>query len=91
MAVKGRYQVRKAAGQYWLLDMEQTGVDRLKYVMLNESGAYIWELYERLQSEEGVAEELHREFGISVEEALADVRQFLKQIEGAVNVDGNLE
>lgn len=80
MGSKGRYQIRKAAGQYWLLDMNQSGVKRLEYVLLNESGAYIWELYDRLQSETDVAEELHKEFGISVEEALADVRQFLKQL-----------
>lgn len=81
MAIKGCYQIRKAAGQYWLLDMKQSGVKRLEYVLLNESGAYIWELYERLQSETDVAEELHKEFGISKGDALADVRQFLKQLE----------
>lgn len=88
MSVKGHYQVRRAAGQYWLLDMKQSGVNRLEYVILNESGAYIWELYDRLQSETDVAEELHREFGLSVEEALADVRQFLKQLmEQGVAID----
>jgi len=80
MAVKRRYQIRKAAGQYWLLDMEQSGISRLEYVILNEGGAHIWELYENLKSETDVAEELNREFGLPVEEALADVRQFLKQL-----------
>ena len=88
MVIKGRYQIRKAAGQYWLLDMEQSGVNRLEYVILNESGAYIWELYERLQSETDVAVEMHKEFGLSEEEALADVRQFLKQLkEQGVAID----
>lgn len=80
MDSKCRYQIRKAAGQYWLLDMNQSGVKGLDYILLNESGAYIWELYYRLHSETDVAEELHKEFGISVEKALADVRQFLKQL-----------
>ena len=88
MAIKGCYQIRKAAGQYWLLDMEQSGVNRLEYVILNESGAYIWELYERLQSETDVAIEMHKEFGLPEEEALADVRQFLKQLkEQGVAID----
>lgn len=80
MNLKKRYQIRKAAGLYWLLDMEQSGIGRQEQIVLNESGAYIWKQYERLRSEAAVAEELNREFGISVEEALADVEQFLQQL-----------
>lgn len=79
---RGRYQLRKAAGLYWLLDMEQTGAGRRDPVVLNESGAYIWKRYGELQSEAAVAEELNREYGIPVSEALADVRQFLGQLQG---------
>lgn len=80
MDLKKRYQIRKAAGLYWLLDMEQSGIGRQEQIVLNESGAYIWKQYERLRSKAAVAEELNREFGISVEEALADVEQFLQQL-----------
>lgn len=78
---KKRYQLRKAAGLYWLIDMEQSGVVRQEQIMLNESGAHIWERYEHLQSMEAVAEELSKEFGISVEQGLADIRQFFRQLE----------
>lgn len=77
---KGRYQLRKAAGLYWLVDMEQSGADRQDPVMFNESGAYIWKQYERLKSEKAVAEELSREFGVPEREGLADVSQFLQQL-----------
>lgn len=80
MDLKKRYQIRKAAGLYWLLDMEQSGIGRQEQIVLNESGAYIWKLYDRLRSEAAVAEELSGEFDIPVEEALADVRQFLQQL-----------
>ena len=80
MDIKKRYQIREAAGLYWLLDMEQSGIDRQEPIVLNESGAYIWKQYERLGSTAAVAEVLNREFGISVEEALADVEQFLQQL-----------
>ncbi len=80
MAEKGRYQLRKAAGLYWLLDMEQSGAHSVEQITFNESGAFIWEQYARLQSEKAVAEAVSREFGISKEEGLADVRQFLAQL-----------
>ena len=81
MDLKKSYQIRKAAGLYWLLDMEQSGIDRQEPVALNESGAYIWQQYERLGSDAAVAEELSEKFEIPAEEALADVKQFLKQLE----------
>ena len=37
--MKERYQLRQAAGAYWLLDMEQ-GEQYKKPFMLNECGAY---------------------------------------------------
>lgn len=80
MDLKKRYQIRKAAGLYWLVDMEQSGINRQEQIVLNESGAYIWKQYERLGSEVAVAEELSGEFDIPVEEALADVEQFLQQL-----------
>lgn len=81
MEKKERYQLRKAAGLYWLLDMEQSGADWRETVAVNESGAYIWRQYQHLRSETAVAEELGREMGISVQEALADVREFMRQLE----------
>ncbi len=80
MRGKERYQLRKAAGLYWLLDMEQGGAEKREPVVLNESGAYIWEQYRRLGSETSVAEALSREFGISVQEGLTDIRQFFQQL-----------
>ena len=42
---KNRYQLRCAAGKYWLLDMEQDGETYRPPLMLNESGAYIFRQY----------------------------------------------
>lgn len=80
MDERGRYQLRKAAGLFWLVDMEQSGAERQEQIVLNESGAYIWRQYERLQSETAVAEVLSSEFGISAQEGLADIRQFFQQL-----------
>lgn len=80
MGREERYQLRKAAGLYWLLDMKQDGAEMREPVVINESGAYIWEQYHRLGSELSVAEALSREFGLSVQEGLTDVRQFIQQL-----------
>ena len=37
-----RYQIRQAAGMYWLLDMEQPGIPYRQPVLLNETGAAFW-------------------------------------------------
>ncbi len=81
MRGRERYQLRKAAGLYWLLDMDQGGAGRQDPVALNDSGAYIWEQFNDLGSEEAVAEKLSAEFGISVEEGLEDIGQFFRQLE----------
>lgn len=80
MSGRGRYQLRKAAGLYWLIDMEQSGIERQEQIVLNESGACIWEQYEQLRSETAVAEVLSRKFGVSAGECLADIRQFFQQL-----------
>ena len=80
MNIRGHYQLRKAAGLYWLLDMEQSGAERQEPIVLNESGAYIWKQYESMQSVTAVAEALSREFGISAQDGLADIRQFFQQL-----------
>lgn len=76
----GRYQLRRAAGMYWLLDMEQSGAKSSGVVSFNESGAFIWEQYMHLRSEKAVAEAVCASFDVPYEESLQDVRQFLAQL-----------
>ncbi len=78
----GRYQLRRAAGLCWLLDMQQSGAESEGVVSFNETGAFIWEHYRRLQSEEAVAEAVSACFLNPLEESLRDVRQFLAQLKG---------
>lgn len=83
------YQMRKAAGGYWLLDMGQTGLAYKNPVPLNETGAEIWELTEAGKTPEQIAEKFAKDYGIAKEEALADVRQFFEQLkQQGICVDG---
>lgn len=78
--VQGRYQLRKAAGRYWFLDMEQPGSPYKPPVVINECGAFIWQCCEKGLSGESIAGLLSDEYGIPEEEALQDVLQFLNQL-----------
>lgn len=80
METRERYQMRKAAGLYWLLDMQQEGAHGAGAIPFNETGAFIWEQYRNLESEAAVAERVSAEFGITREEGLRDVQQFLGQL-----------
>lgn len=76
-----RWQLRHAAGSYWLLDMEQ-GLDvRKGPLSLNQAGADLWELLQRGTEEEAAADMLCRRYQLDRERALEDVRQFFSGLE----------
>ncbi len=78
---KNRYQLRCAAGKYWLLDMEQDGGQYRPPLMLNESGAYIFKQYTTGNTADRIAEELAGAYGGSADDMHTDVIQFIRQME----------
>ncbi len=76
-----RYQLRYAAGLYWLLDMEQEGVPYKKPLAINNVGAYIWQLLVKGEKQEDIADKLSEECQVDRETALQDISCFLKQLE----------
>ena len=76
----GRYQLRYAAGLYWLIDMEQPDASYISPVPLNEGGAQIWKMFESGMSEAQICEWLCRQYEISPEQAQSDVRDFVEQL-----------
>ena len=75
-----RYQIRQAAGMYWLLDMEQPGIPNRQPVLLNETGAAFWKLLAQGKPEDEVASVIASEYGVSREEIRQDVEQFLQKL-----------
>lgn len=74
------YQLRQAAGEYWLIRMNQQRFVYEKPIMLNEVGAMIWQQYMQGQTEKGIAASLQETYGIDVTEAYQDVQQFIAQL-----------
>lgn len=77
--MKERYQLRQAAGAYWLLDMEQ-GEQYKKPFMLNKCGAYIYRAYISGMSEDEIMQVFAKEYGLSFSCAQSDVGQFMMEL-----------
>lgn len=74
------YQLRQAAGAYWLIRMNQSRFAYERPIMLNEVGALIWQQYIQDRTEKEIAESLQQSYGIDAEEAYQDVQQFIGQL-----------
>ena len=75
-----RYQLRYAAGLYWLVDMKQSGTSYIEPVPLNETGARIWEMLDGGIPKPEVCSRLCKEYKLLPEEAEKDVRDFITQL-----------
>ncbi|MCH5340519.1 MAG: PqqD family protein [Acetatifactor sp.] len=75
-----RYQLRYAAGQYWLLDTWQEGVPYKRPLTMNEVGADIWRMMEQGCSQKHIVDVLGREYQVSSEVVEKDLEQFLAQL-----------
>ncbi len=82
-----RYQLRLAAGVYWLLDMAQEGRKYKKPLKLNAMGADIVKMMENGKSIELIIEELCEEYQVEQEILRGDVHSFIRQLkEYGVNI-----
>jgi hypothetical protein len=81
------YQLRHAAGKYWLLTMNQQGFDYRRPIALNETGAFLWELLAKGADRREAAGMLSQEFGLAESEAWQDVEDFIRQLEENTGFD----
>lgn len=75
----GRYQLRAAAGRYWLLDMDQEGVPFQKPILINRMGALIWTMVQDGE-EDQIAGRLCEEYQVSEEQVARDVDRFREEL-----------
>ncbi len=77
-----RYQLRHAAGIYWLLDTCQEGMPYKAPLAMNQTGADIWNMMIRGFRMDEIAENLCREYETDRETARRDIEQFRAQLAG---------
>ncbi len=79
--IEKKYQLRYAAGIYWLLDMDQEGVPYKKPLPLNETGAAIFRMFQEGMDKDEIAEKMSRQYDVPIEETKQDIQFFFKQLE----------
>ncbi len=77
---------REVAGEMILVPVTRQAADLESLFTLNQVGAFIWAALEEAGSEEQLGRAVAAEFEVAQEQALADVREFVAQLEeiGAV-------
>lgn len=76
-----RYQLRHAAGMYWLLDTWQEGMPYKAPLTMNETGADIWNMMVKGYDRDKIVELLCAGRQIDKKEVLKDVIQFQERLE----------
>ncbi len=80
------YQLRYAAGMYWLLNIKQRGFKYIKPLPLNECGAHIWKMLSEGLDEAAIADIICKEYDIGMDEAMNDIKAFLSQLRQYIHI-----
>jgi len=76
--LKDRYQLRHAAGRFYLLDMTQTGKVYKRPMEMNDIGAEIWQMILEGDTTEQMVQKLLREYEADEADVRQDVLAFKK-------------
>ena len=80
MIIKKELIKREIAGDTILVPVGQTVLDSNGLFVLNELGAFIWELLPDAKDEAEICEAILREYEVTYEEASRDVAEFMEKL-----------
>ena len=80
MKLKKELIKREIAGETILVPVGKTVYDSNGLFVLNELGNFIWQLLPNVQTEEEICKAILTEYEVSMEEAAADVAEFLSKL-----------
>lgn len=80
MIIKKELIKREIAGDTILVPVGKTVLDSNGLFVLNELGAFIWDILPRVAGEGEICEAILAEYEVSPEEAAADVAEFLEAL-----------
>jgi hypothetical protein len=80
MKLSNKFVLRQVAGNWVVLPMSDATVNFNGMIKLNESGVMLWRLLEQGKDREALAEMLTTVYDVSLDEALADVDEFLNKL-----------
>lgn len=80
MIIKKELIKREIAGDTILVPVGKTVLDSNGLFVLNELGAFIWEILPKAETEEEICSAILGEYEVSPEEAAKDVAEFLEKL-----------
>jgi hypothetical protein len=80
MIIKKELITREIAGETILVPVGKTVYESHGLFVLNELGAFIWDILPRVNSEEEICKAVLEEYDVSPEVVAADVAEFLGQL-----------
>ena len=82
MKIKEGFILREIAGSFVVVPVGQNLVDFSSMITLNETGAFLWNVLLEGASEDELCKKLLLEYeGVSEEDALSDIKDFIKILE----------
>ena len=82
MKIKEGFILREIAGSFVVVPVGQNLVDFSSMITLNETGAFLWNALAEDVSEDELCKKLLSEYdGVSEEDALCDIKDFVKILE----------
>ena len=83
MKIKDGYILRKVAGVDMVIPVGNNIVDFNGVITLNESAAFLWKLLNTEMELDSLSEALQKEYGIEMELAVTDAREFVSMLKQA--------
>lgn len=80
MKLKKELVIREVAGDYLLVPVGQTALSLNGMMILNDTGAFLWEKLPEAADEAALVDALLAEFEVDRPTAEADVKEFLDQL-----------
>jgi len=80
MVIKKELIKREIAGDTILVPVGKAVFDSNGLFVLNELGAFIWDLLPQAQNEEEICRAVLQEYEVSAEEAAGDIAEFLGKL-----------
>ena len=80
MVIKKELIRRDIAGDTILVPVGKTVYDSNGLFVLNELGAFIWDILPRVETEEDILSAILKEYEVTPDEAAADLAEFLNKL-----------
>lgn len=81
MIIKKELIKREIAGDTILVPVGKTVYDSNGLFVLNELGAFIWDLLPNVDTQEEICQVILKEYEVSEEEARKDIAEFMNQLQ----------